>query len=71
MECKYLGMTVNERLYVSGLFDEFNKAVEEERIEDVICILKDVEINEESIGPILKQFTMRYVQCQQKEDVND
>lgn len=59
MERKYLGMTVNERLYVSGLFEEFDKAVEEKRLEDVIRILKDIELGEESIEPILEQFNLR------------
>jgi len=59
MESKYLGMTVNERLYASGLFDEYDKAVEERRLEDVIRILKEVELNEESIDPILEQLNLK------------
>ena len=59
MESKYLGMTVNERLYASGLFDEYDKAVEERRLEDVIRILKEVELNEESIEPILEQLNLK------------
>jgi hypothetical protein len=59
MESKYLGMTVNERLYASGLFDDFDKAVEERKLEDVIRILKEVELSEESIEPILEQFNLR------------
>lgn len=59
MESKYLGMTVNERLYASGLFDEFDEAVEERRLEDVVRILKDVDLNEESIAPILEQFNLK------------
>ena len=49
-------MTVNERLYASGLFNEFDKAVEERNLEDIIRILKEVELNEELIKPILKRF---------------
>ena len=59
MESKYLGMTVNERLYASGLFDEYDKAVEQRRLEDVIRILKEVELNEESIEPILEQLNLK------------
>jgi iron uptake system EfeUOB component EfeO/EfeM len=51
---KYQGMTVNERLYVSGLMDAFDKAVKEKDIIKVKSILEDVELNEESIKPILK-----------------
>ncbi|PYF72981.1 hypothetical protein [Pedobacter nutrimenti] len=53
MENKYLGMTVNERLYVSGLMDKFEKAIEKRDIEKVIAILKTVELNDASIKPIL------------------
>ena len=56
MENKYAGMTVNERLYVSGRMDEFDKAVEENNSDEVRRILKKVDLNEESIEPILKQL---------------
>ncbi len=56
MENKYSGMTVNERLYVSGLMDQFDKAVEERDIERVRSILSNVELTEESIGPILERL---------------
>lgn len=56
MESKYLGMTVNERLYVSRLIDEFEKAVREKDVERVIFILNKVDIRDnESIEAILQQ----------------
>lgn len=57
MDNKYKGMTVNERLYVSGLMNAFDKAIKGNNVEKVIDILKKVEIIEESsIKPILKEF---------------
>ncbi len=57
MDFKYKGMTVNERLYISGLMDAFDKATKEEDIKKVIEILKEVEITEESaIVEILKEL---------------
>lgn len=56
MEKKYSGMTVNERLYVSGLMDEFDRAVEERKTERVRSILSSVELTEESIRPILENL---------------
>ena len=56
MENKYAGMTVNERLYVSGLIDEFDKAVGDKNIEEAIRILKRVELPNDSIKPILEQL---------------
>lgn len=52
-------MTVNERLCASGLLEEFDKAVKGNRLKDVIRVLKDVELNEESIEPILEQFNQK------------
>jgi len=54
MEKKYLGMTVNERLYVSGLIDAFYEAIERKDVSKVISILKEVELNDASIEPILE-----------------
>ncbi len=56
MENKYAGMTVNERLYVSGLMDEFDEAVEKKDTEKVRAILKKVDLTEESIKPILEEL---------------
>jgi len=53
---KYKGMTVNERLYVSGYMDEYDKAVKEKDINKIIEILEKVELNEISIKPILEQL---------------
>lgn len=55
MENKYAGMTVNECLYVSGLMDEFDKAVEEKNVDRVRSILEEVGLTEESIKPILNR----------------
>ncbi len=56
MNNQYAGMTVNERLYVSGLIEEFDKAVEEKDIARITLILKEVELTDLSIEPILKQL---------------
>ena len=53
---KYKGMTVNERLYVSGLMDEFDNAVKDKNIKKIKSILEKVELKEESIIPILKSY---------------
>jgi hypothetical protein len=51
---KYSGMTVNERLYISGLLQKFDDAVKKKDINKIIKILKEVELEESSINPILK-----------------
>ena len=52
----YAGMTVNERLYVSGLMDEFDKAVSGKNTAEVIFILEKVGLGDDSIKPILEQL---------------
>jgi hypothetical protein len=57
MDNLYKGMTVNERLYVSGLIEEFDLAVEKKKKDEIIAILKKVEITDESaIELILKEL---------------
>jgi hypothetical protein len=58
MDNKYKGMTVNERLFESGLIHEFDKAIENKDADKVIFILKEVELTDDNIYPILKQFKL-------------
>ena len=59
MRSKYAGMTVNERIYVSGLMAEFDKVVSEKKTAEVIRILKTVELGDDSVEPILRQLGLR------------
>ena len=52
----YGGMTVNERLYVSGKMNKFDKAVAQKNVKEVIKILKAVDLKTESIIPILESL---------------
>ena len=52
-ENKYAAMTVNERLYVSGLMDKFDRAVIEKNVNEVVLILKKEELSESLIKPLL------------------
>lgn len=49
-------MTVNERLYVSGLLDEYDKAVKGKDIAKIKSILEAVNLTPSSIQPILEQL---------------
>lgn len=42
-------MTVNERLWVSGLFDAYYKAVDRKDIQTMTTILKRVHLDQRSI----------------------
>lgn len=57
MDIQYKGMTVNERLYVSGLMEEFDKLVDRKDVEGVKKILEQVEITDElAIKSILESL---------------
>lgn len=59
MSEKYSGMTVNERLYLSGLLTKFDKAVEKKDLQKVIQILKNVELTDNSIESILEKLELK------------
>ena len=52
---EYSGMTVNERLVVSGLIKQFDDAKKRKDKEAIIDILERVEIDKKSIDSILKE----------------
>ena len=45
---KYNGMTVNERLYLSGLMDKFDEFVRTENVDGLKEILEKIEIMDET-----------------------
>jgi hypothetical protein len=53
----YSGMTLNERLAISGLLDEFEKAVKEKNKLRLAQILKEVEIEEKTVESYIKGRT--------------
>lgn len=59
MDNKYAGMTVNERLHASGLMDECEKAVSAKNTADVVRILKEVELTDESIRAVLESWGLK------------
>ena len=71
MESKYFGMTVNERLFVSGLIDDFDNAVKENNSKKVIEILMKIELNELSINPILESLGLIDSSLNKKNDSAD
>lgn len=49
-------MTVNERLAVSGLFKEFDKAVRKKDKMKLVEILKEVSLSDANIDDILRKY---------------
>lgn len=48
------GMTVNERLWVSGLMEQFDKAVKKKNRDRVTAILNQVELTGSNVDAVLK-----------------
>jgi len=56
MDNKYKGMTVNERLWTSGLMAKFEKAIKEKDVTKARRLLEKVELTKENIDPILEKY---------------
>ena len=52
----YSGMTVNERLYASGLLKDFDDAVHKKDMDKVKAILQEVELTDSSIKDIIQSL---------------
>ena len=59
MQFKFSGMTVNERLYVAGLMNEFETCLKQKDFEGINSVLKKVELNEDSIIEIINSLALR------------
>lgn len=51
-------MTVNERLYHSGLMDDFDKAIKLRDMQKAKSILDRLELGEENVKAILKHYKL-------------
>ena len=49
----FSGMTVNERIYVSGLMDDFDYCLNQKDKEGIKFLLKKIKLNENSILDII------------------
>jgi len=56
---KYMGMTVNERLYVSGLLKDFDDAVTKKDVNNIKLILQRVELTDSSIKEIIQSLGLK------------
>ena len=60
----YKGMTVNERLFLSGRMDEFDALVRAKDVNGLKALLKDVEITDESnVRVIIEQLGLDFNLC--------
>jgi hypothetical protein len=55
-ESRFYGMTVNERLNVDGLINDFDRYLKQKYIEGIKSILKKVELNKNSILQIIENL---------------
>lgn len=53
LENRFSGMTVNERLYVSGLMSDFDSCLKKKDIKGIKSILRKVELDEKNILDIV------------------
>ncbi|SFE34352.1 hypothetical protein SAMN04488131_101432 [Flavobacterium xueshanense] len=60
MQYKFSGMTVNERLYVAGLMNDFEICLKQKDFEGINSVLKKVELNEDSIIEIINSLKLMH-----------
>lgn len=71
---EYGAMTVNERLYISGKLESFDKAVKRKDVDIVINILKSVEVDDASIIQIIERLgfdAINLTQYRNRSLIND
>lgn len=51
----YSGMTLNERLVISGLLNEFEQAIKLKKREKVIRVLQQLDIDKKGVNAILEK----------------
>ena len=59
MKSKYGGMTVNERLVMSGLSTSFDESINRQNYAKATEILEAVELDESNIKTILEHFSKK------------
>ena len=52
-------MTVNERLYASGLLNKFDKAIEENDLNTLKDIVREIELDESYIETLIEHFKLK------------
>jgi len=58
MQHKFSVMTVNERLYVAGLMNDFEICLKQKDFKGINTILKKVQLNQDSIIEIINSLTL-------------
>ncbi len=54
MTCKYAGLTINERLFASGLMPAFDEAISRKDWAKVKEVLETLELGREDVKAVLK-----------------
>ena len=68
MRDKYKGMTVNERLFASGLLEKYDNAVKRKDVASIISILEEVELGEKSIVLVFESLRLLGEKYQYKRE---
>ena len=56
---EYIGMTVNERLYLSGNWDKFDEAIKLNDLETLKDIIVEIELPLEYLETVIKHYNLK------------